>query len=129
MSAAGGSPVDPLAAGGSSVGPSPDVRVLSRALTDALTSLPEVSAVIPPGPSLGTLVRDVRSVLDLPRDGGAVLVDLREGRARVRAVIAVPAGASALDSVRVARDTVIAGVEATLGRVPVDVSVRVVEIG
>lgn len=105
-----------------------DTRALSRAATEAVLGVPGVRSVIPPGPSLAVLVRDVRSVLDLPRDGGAVLVDERGEGLRVRVVIAVDAGTSAIGRAKAVRDVVVRRVEDVAGRRPTAVTVRVVEI-
>lgn len=105
-----------------------DSRALSRAATEAVLAVPSVRVVIPPGPSLAVLVRDVRSVLDLPRDGGAVLVEDRADGLRVRVVVAVDAGVAAVTSARAVRDAVVERVRELAGRRPTDVTVRVVEI-
>lgn len=106
-----------------------DTRVLSRAVTEAVLAVPGVRSVIPPGPSLAVLVHDVRSVLDLPRDGGAVLVEDRADGIRVRVVAAVATDRSAITSVRAVRDAVVASVEHSTGARPAAVTVRIVEIG
>lgn len=105
-----------------------DARALSRAATEAVLDVPGVRSVIPPGPSLAVLLRDVRSVLDLPRDGGAVLVDEQAGGLRVRVVVAVDAGTSATRSAKALRDVIVRRVEDVAGRRPTTVTVRVVEI-
>lgn len=105
-----------------------DTRALSRAVTEAVLGTPGVRMVIPPGPSLATLVRDVRSVLDLPRGGGAVLIEERPDGVRVRAVVGVGSDQPALTTVRAVRDAVVATVERTCGTAPSTVTVRVVEI-
>lgn len=105
-----------------------DSRALSRMATEAVLAVPGVRSVIPPGPSLAVLVRDVRSVLDLPRDGGAVLVEDREDGVRVRAVVVVDAGVSAISTARSVRDGLVACLGAVTGKRPADVTVRVVEI-
>lgn len=105
-----------------------DTRALSRAVTEAVLAVPAVRSVIPPGPSLAVLVRDVRSVLDLPRDGGAALVEDRDDGVRVRVVAAVGAERSAIASVRAVRDAVVASVELATGERPARVDVRIVEI-
>lgn len=105
-----------------------DTHALSRAATEAVLAVPGVRSVIPPGPSLAALVRDVRSVLDLPRDGGAVLVDDQGEVLRVRVVVAVDAGTSAIGSAKAVRDVVVRRVQDVAGRRPTDVTVRVVEI-
>jgi hypothetical protein len=105
-----------------------DVRTVSRGLTAVVLRVPGVRSVLPPGPKLATLVRDVRSVLDLPRDGGAVLVQDRPDGARIRVVVTTDRRIPTLDLVRSVRDAVVAEAAALLGRRPSDVTVRVVEI-
>ena len=105
-----------------------DVRSVSRALTGVVLGVPGVRSVVPPGPRLASLVRDVRSVLDLPRDGGAVLVQERPDGARVRVVVTTDQRVPTLVVVRAVRDAVVEGTAAVLGRRPTDVTVRVVEI-
>jgi uncharacterized alkaline shock family protein YloU len=105
-----------------------DTRALSRLATEAVLAVPGVRSVVLPGPSLAVLVRDVRSVLDLPRDGGAVLVEDRTTGMRVRVILAVDAGVSAMTTLRSVRDALGAGVEQATGSRPDDVTVRVVEI-
>ena len=105
-----------------------DTRTLSRRLTEVALAVPGVRSVLPPGPKLATLVRDVRTVLDLPRDGGAVLVqDLPEG-ARVRVVVTSDRGVPTVALLRSVRDAVVRATVEALGRRPADVTVRVVEI-
>ncbi|ROP63919.1 hypothetical protein EDF24_0908 [Curtobacterium sp. PhB130] len=106
----------------------PDTRALSRMATEAALAVPGVRSVIPPGPSLAVLVRDVRSVLDLPRDGGAVLVEDRADQVRVRAVVTVDAGRPAIASVRAVRDAIVSSLADEVGQRRTDVTVRVVEI-
>ncbi|OIH92577.1 hypothetical protein [Curtobacterium sp. MCBA15_001] len=105
-----------------------DPRVLSRTLTRAVLEVEGVRSVIPPGPSLAVLVRDVRSVLDLPRGGGAVLVEDRAEGLRVRVVVAVDSDVPAVRTVRAVRDAVASVVLDTIGVRPASVTVRVVEI-
>lgn len=105
-----------------------DVRRISRELTTVVLAVPGVRSVLPPGPNLATLVRDVRSVLDLPRDGGAVLVQDRPDGARVRVVVTVDRRIPTADVLRGVRDAVAEATRALLGRPPSDVTVRVVEI-
>ena len=105
-----------------------DTRALSRLATSAVLAVPGVRSVVLPGPSLAVLVRDVRSVLDLPRDGGAVLVEDSTAGIRVRVVVGVDAGVSAMTTLRSVRDTLGACVEHATGTPPGDVTVRVVEI-
>jgi len=105
-----------------------DTRTLSRIATEAVLAVDGVRSVIPPGPSLAVLVRDVRSVLDLPRDGGAVLVDDRADRVRVRAVVTIDAERPAAASLRAARDAIVACLADVVGQRRTDVTVRVVEI-
>jgi hypothetical protein len=105
-----------------------DTRTLSRRLTEVALAVPGVRSVLPPGPKLATLVRDVRTVLDLPRDGGAVLVqDLPEG-ARLRVVVTSDRAVPTVALVRRVRDAVVQGAVEALGQWPADVTVRVVEI-
>ncbi|WP_144764662.1 hypothetical protein [Curtobacterium sp. 9128] len=105
-----------------------DTRALSRSLTETVLAVAGVRSVIPPGPSLAVLVRDVRSALDLPRDGGAVLVDDRQDGMRFRVVVTVDAGVSAIATLRAVRDAVRTCAVELTGAVPTDVTVRVVEI-
>lgn len=107
---------------------SDDVRSVSRGLTEVVLGVPGVRSVVPPGPGLATLVRDIRSVLDLPRDGGAVLVQDRLDGARIRVVVTSDRRAPTIALVRAVRDAVVAAAADRLGRRPVDVTVRVVEI-
>jgi hypothetical protein len=105
-----------------------DTRALSRLATSAVLAVPGVRSVVLPGPSLAVLVRDVRSVLDLPRDGGAVLVEDSTAGMRVRVIVAVDAGVSAMTTLRSVRDALGACVEQATGSRPEDVTVRAVEI-
>lgn len=105
-----------------------DTRPLSRLVTEAVLAVPSVRSVIPPGPTLAVLVRDVRSVLDLPRTGGAVLVEDTPDGVRVRVVTGVDAGTSAVATVRAVRDAVVSSVQQATGTRPASVTVRVVEI-
>lgn len=105
-----------------------DSRVLSRTVTQAVLDVDGVRSVIPPGPSLAVLVRDVRSVLDLPRGGGAVLVEDRAEGLRVRVVVAVDSDVPAVRTVRAVRDAVVSVVLESTGARPASVTVRVVEI-
>jgi len=107
---------------------SDDVRSVSRGLTEVVLGVPGVRSVVPPGPKLATLVRDIRSVLDLPRDGGAVLVQDPLDGARIRVMITSDRRAPTIALVRAVRDAVVAAAADRLGRRPVDVTVRVVEI-
>jgi hypothetical protein len=107
---------------------SADVRSVSRGLTEVVLGVPGVRSVVPPGPKLATLVRDIRSVLDLPRDGGAVLVRDRADGARIRVVVTSDRRAPTIALVRAVRDAVVAAAAESLGRRPADVTVRVVEI-
>jgi len=107
---------------------SADVRSVSRGLTEVVLGVPGVRSVVPPGPKLATLVRDIRSVLDLPRDGGAVLVQDRADGARIRVVVTSDCRAPTIALVRAVRDAVVAAAAESLGRRPADVTVRVVEI-
>lgn len=105
-----------------------DVRSVSRGLTAVVLGISGVRSVLPPGPNLATLVRDVRSVLDLPRDGGAVLVQDRPEGARIRVVLTSDRRVPTPGLVRSVRDAVVAEGTVLLGRRPSDVTVRVVEI-
>jgi hypothetical protein len=105
-----------------------DVRSVSRGLTAVVLGISGVRSVLPPGPNLATLVRDVRSVLDLPRDGGVVLVQDRPEGARIRVVLTSDRRVPTLALVRSVRDAVVAAATSALGRRPSDVTVRVVEI-
>lgn len=105
-----------------------DPRHVSRVLTERVLDVPGVRTVLPPGPNLATLVRDVRSVLDLPRDGGAVLVQPRPSGARIRVVVTTDRRVPTLAVVRGVRDAVVARATEVLGERPSDVTVRVVEI-
>jgi|GEM_PF-1483842 len=107
---------------------SDDVRSVSRGLTEVVLGVPGVRSVVPPGPKLATLVRDIRSVLDLPRDGGAVLVQDRADGARIRVVVTTDRLVPTIALVRAVRDAVVAAAADALGRRPADVTVRVVEI-
>jgi uncharacterized alkaline shock family protein YloU len=107
---------------------STDTRALSRLATEAVLAVPGVRSVVLPGPSLAVLVRDVRSVLDLPRDGGAVLVEDRSTGLRVRVVVTVDAGVSAITTLRSVRDELGVCIEHATGARADDVTVRVVEI-
>lgn len=107
---------------------SADVRSVSRGLTEVVLGVPGVRSVVPPGPRLATLVRDVRSVLDLPRDGGAVLVQERSDGARIRVVVTTDRREPTIAIVRAVRDAVVAAAADRLGQRPADVTVRVVEI-
>jgi len=106
----------------------PDTRRVSRELTEVVLAVPGVRTVLPPGPGLATLVRDVRSVLDLPRDGGAVLVQERPDGSRVRVVVTTDRGFPTIAVVRAVRDAVVTAASALVGQAPADVTVRVVEI-
>lgn len=105
-----------------------DTRALSRLATEAVLAVPGIRSVVLPGPSLAVLVRNVRSVLDLPRDGGAVLVEDRTTGLRVRVVVTVDAGVSALTTLRSVRDALGVCIEHATATRPDDVTVRVVEI-
>lgn len=105
-----------------------DARTVSRRLTDAVLGVPGVRSVLPPGPKLATLVQDVRSVLDLPRDGGAVLVQDRPEGVRIRVVLTTERRTPTIAVVRAVRNTVVEVGTALLGHRPTDVTVRVVEI-
>lgn len=108
-----------------------DVRSVSRRLTEVALVVPGVRSVVPPGPRLATLVRDVRdvrSVLDLPRDGGAVLVQERAGGVRIRVVVTTDRRTPTVTLIRAVRDAVVDGATELLGQRPTDVTVRVVEI-
>lgn len=105
-----------------------DTRALSRLATEAVLAVPGVRSVVLPGPSLAVLVRDVRSVLDLPRDGGGVLVEDRSTGLRVRVVVTVDAGVPATTTLRSVRDELGTCIEHATGARPDDVTVRVVEI-
>lgn len=105
-----------------------DTRALARAVTEAVLRVDGVRSVIPPGPSLAVLVRDVRSVLDLPLGGGAVLVEERADGLRVRVVTSVEAGVSAITTARSVRDAAVSIVLEVTGERPASVTVRVVEI-
>ncbi|MBK0296094.1 hypothetical protein IAE22_27735, partial [Bacillus sp. S34] len=94
--------------------------------TEVVLGVPGVRSVVPPGPKLATLVRDIRSVLDLPRDGGAVLVQDRADGARIRVVVTTDRRAPTIALVRAVRDAVVAAAADALGRRPADVTVRVV---
>ncbi|OII31891.1 hypothetical protein BIU98_09150 [Curtobacterium sp. MMLR14_010] len=108
---------------------STDTRALSRLATEVVLAVPGVRSVVLPGPSLAVLVRDVRSVLDLlPRDGGAVLVEDRSTGLRVRVVLTVDAGVSAITTLRSVRDELGVCIEHATGARADDVTVRVVEI-
>lgn len=105
-----------------------DVRRVSRHLTETVLGVPGVRSVVPPGPKLATLVRDIRSVLDLPRDGGAVLVQQRADGARIRVVVTTDRRTPAVALTRAVRDAVVDAATVLLGRRPSDVTVRIVEI-
>lgn len=105
-----------------------DLRAVSRALTAVVLDVPGVRTVLPPGPGLATLVRDVRSVLDIPADGGAVLVQQRSDGPRIRVVVTSERSTPLVAVVRVVRDAVVTAAEPLLGSRPTDVTVRVVEI-
>jgi len=107
---------------------SDDVRSISRSLTEVVLGVPGVRSVVPPGPRLATLVRDIRSVLDLPRDGEAVLVQDRADGARIRVVVTTDRRVPTIALVRAVRDAVVAAATDALGRHPAAVTVRVVEI-
>lgn len=105
-----------------------DVRVVSRELTAAALAVPGVRSVLPPGPGLATLVHDVRSVLEIPRDGGAVLVQERPDGTRIRVVVTTDRAVPTISVVRAVRDAVVTAARQALGTDPSDVTVRVVEI-
>lgn len=108
-----------------------DVRAVSRELTAVVLAVPGVRTVLPPGPGLATLVRDVRdvrSVLEIPRDGGAVLVQDRPDGARVRVVVTTDRAVPTIAVLRSVRDAVVAAAHRSFGAAPSDVTVRVVEI-
>jgi len=105
-----------------------DTRTLSRRLTEVALAVPGVRSVLPPGPKLATLVRDVRTVLDLPRDGGAVLVQHQPGGARIRVVVTTGRTVPTVALLRDVRDAVVLAAVDALGQRPADVTVRVVEI-
>jgi hypothetical protein len=105
-----------------------DTRELSRQLTQAVLGVPGVRSVLPPGPGLATLVRDVRTVLDVPRDGGAVLVQDRPEGARIRVVVTSDRAVPTVALLRAVRDRVAEIATVVLGQRPADVTVRVVEI-
>lgn len=105
-----------------------DTRALSRLATEAVLAVPGVRSVVLPGPSLAVLVRDVRSVLELPRDGGAVLVEDRATGLRVRVVVTVDAGVPAITTLRSVRDELGTCIEQATGARPDGLTVRVVEI-
>lgn len=105
-----------------------DVRAVSRELTAAVLAVPGVRSVLPPGPGLTTLVRDVRSVLEIPRDGGAVLVQDRPDGARLRVVVTTDRAVPTIAVLRSVRDAVVAAAHRSFGAAPSDVTVRVVEI-
>jgi hypothetical protein len=101
---------------------------LSELITRAVDALPAVHAVVPPGPALAVLVENVRRALEVPREGGAVLVRTVDGGTQVRVVVEVLGTASALDAVRDVRDVVRAIVLAQTGAAPAATTVRVVDI-
>jgi hypothetical protein len=105
-----------------------DPRAVSRAITAVVLDVPGVRSVLPPGPSLATLVRDVRSVFDLPRDGGAVLVQQRPDGTRIRVVVTTDRHTPTVALLRRVRDEAVARATELLGTAPSDVTVRVVEI-
>lgn len=105
-----------------------DVRAVSRELTAVVLAVPGVRSVLPPGPGLATLVRDVRSVLEIPRDGGAVLVQDRPDGARVRVVVTTDRAVPTIAVLRSVRDAVVAAAHRSFGAALSDVTVRVVEI-
>jgi uncharacterized alkaline shock family protein YloU len=105
------------------------LQSLSRALTDDVAAEPSVRTVLPPGPALAVLVRDVRSALDVPRGGGAVLVREAPSGLEVRVVVEVAEDVPTADVVRRVRDAVRARVLADVGVAPAGVTVRVVDIG
>lgn len=101
---------------------------LSSALTEVVGAVPGVRSVIPPGPVLAALVRDVRAVLAVPADGGRVLVRTTPEGLRLRVVVGVGRDGSVLDTIRAVRDAAVALVHAETGERPAEVVVRVVEI-
>ncbi|KQO61254.1 hypothetical protein [Curtobacterium sp. Leaf261] len=101
---------------------------LSSAITNAVEALPAVLAVVPPGPALAVLVENARRALDVPREGGAVVVRAVPGGVDVRVVVEVRASTSALDAVRAVRDVVVEVVAGATGVILVATTVRVVEI-
>lgn len=105
-----------------------DRRAVSRRLTELVLGVPGVRSVLPPGPKLATLVRDVRSVLDLPRDGGAVLVQDRPDGARIRVVVTTDRAVPTIAVLRAVRATVTRAAATAFGQQPSAVTVRVVEI-
>jgi hypothetical protein len=101
---------------------------LSAVLTADVAALPGVRSVIPPGPMLAALVRDVRTVLDVPADGGRVLVRAAPDGLRLRIVVGVGSDTPVLDTIRAVRDGVVERVLVETGERPAEVVVRVVEI-
>jgi hypothetical protein len=99
----------------------------SLLVTRAVEALPAVRRVIPAGPDLAGLVRDLRSALRMPRDGSAARVETTDDGVRVRVVVGVDGGTPATDTARAVRDAA----RATLlgaGLVVAEIVVRVVEI-
>jgi hypothetical protein len=106
----------------------PDVHAASRRLTETALGVPGVRSVLPPGPGLATLLRDVRSVLDLPRDGGAELVQVRPDGTRIRVVVTADRSVPTVALLRAVRDAVVRDATALFDAAPADVTVRVVAI-
>lgn len=105
-----------------------DTRSISRPLTEVVLGVPGVRSVLPPGPGLAALVRDVRTVLDVARDGGAVLVQDRAEGAHIRVVVTTDRAVPTVALLRAVRDALTRSATAALGQRPADVAVRVVEI-
>lgn len=99
----------------------------SLLVTRAVEDLPAVRRVIPAGPDLAGLVRDVRSAFRMPRDGSAARVDTTDDGVRVRVVVSVDAGAPAAETARAVRDAARASLLGA-GLVVAEIVVRVVEI-
>ncbi|OIH99877.1 MULTISPECIES: hypothetical protein [unclassified Curtobacterium] len=105
-----------------------DLRAASRTLTAVVLAVPGVRSVVPPGPALATLVRDVRTALDTPRDGAAVLVRQGDDGSVVRVVVTVDRGLPTTAVLREVRDAVRTTVVDVLGGPPAHLTVRAVEI-
>lgn len=103
-------------------------QALSRTLTEEIAAVSSVRAVLPPGPALAVLVRNVRSALDVPRGGGAVLVRDAPDGLEVRVVVEVDGTLPTAEVLRAVRDVVRTRVLVDVGTAPASVTVRAVDI-
>lgn len=106
-----------------------DATELARTMSRRIEAVPGVRSAAAPGPALATLVRDVRAVLATRDEGLAAWVDVwPDGVVRVRTVLVVDRGASALRVVPAVRAVVLDTVAEVMPGARTDVTVRVAQI-